>query len=98
MTALERRDLTGAALLSAVILSGCAVFRDPPEDAELASAVRAQFWQRALRVNSISVNARDRVVYLSGLVDTPLEVDQSGRIASEVAGVARVVNNLVDGP
>jgi hypothetical protein len=88
--------LTGAALLFAGTLCACAVLKDPPGDKEITASVRAQLWQDGLPENSVYVSTSDHVVYLSGLVDTPLQGEDAATIAGQVPGVRKVVNSLVE--
>jgi osmotically-inducible protein OsmY len=46
--------------------------------------------------NSISAQTSEHVVYLRGMVDTGLEKWTAESVASQVPGVARVVNSLVE--
>jgi hypothetical protein len=89
--------LTGA-------LPGCALystyekcgFRGCPGDANITADVvlklnRCLF----LEPNAISVQTTDHVVYLNGVVRSSLEIGTAESIASQVPGVARVVNSVV---
>jgi osmotically-inducible protein OsmY len=44
--------------------------------------------------NLIRVQTLDHVVYLSGLVDTPLERQMAEAVALRATGVVRVVNSI----
>jgi osmotically-inducible protein OsmY len=44
--------------------------------------------------NEIDVSTRGGVVYLSGLVATPLQSESAAALAQEIPGVARVVNTV----
>jgi len=86
--------LTGA-------LPGCAAYRKCgfwgcPGDAEITAQVRALFEQHpALEPpNLLDIQTRDRVVYLSGVVDTDLERQMAESVAHEAKGVAKVVNSI----
>jgi osmotically-inducible protein OsmY len=70
--------------------SGC------PGDAQISAAVRAEISAHpALRPpDDVGVQTLDRVVYLTGLVDTDPEKDIAEMAARRVPGVARVVNSI----
>jgi osmotically-inducible protein OsmY len=89
--------IRGAALLFAGALSACATFKDGSGDAQISANVRSLLWRDGIAEDSVSVSSRDHIVYLSGIVDTPLEAERAGAIAGEVPGVSRVVNTLVGG-
>ncbi|HEY0800411.1 MAG TPA: BON domain-containing protein [Steroidobacteraceae bacterium] len=88
-------------LILAAGLSGCAVFQKcSPEncasDAKIKADVAAMFAEHlelgpaaALHIQTIN-----GVVYLSGTVDTELEVRSAGALARRIANVKDVVNNL----
>jgi osmotically-inducible protein OsmY len=65
-------------------------------DAEITAQVRALFEQHpALEPpNLLDIQTRDRVVYLSGVVDTDLERQMAESVAHEAKGVAKVVNSI----
>jgi osmotically-inducible protein OsmY len=83
---------------------GCAVyetykkcgFSGCPGDAAVTANVRALFDRHpALQApNLLSVQTLDRVVYLSGVVDTDLERQMAESVALEATGVVRVVNSI----
>ena len=88
--------LTGA-------LSGCALydtyqkcgFRGCPGDAKITADVVVQLNRCSfLEPNVISVQTMDHVVYLNGVVRSGLEIGTAESIASQVPGVARVVNSI----
>jgi osmotically-inducible protein OsmY len=84
-------------------LSGCATFATfhkcgltgCPADAAITADVTAQFARYPpLTVNSVRIQTLDRVVYLTGLVDTDVERLLAVSIASDVSGVTRVVDSI----
>jgi osmotically-inducible protein OsmY len=92
-------------LALAVFLTGtlpaCAVYRKCgftgcSGDANITASVQAQFRQHpALEPpNLLHVQTLDRVVYLTGQVDTELERSMAESLARNVAGVRRVVNSI----
>jgi osmotically-inducible protein OsmY len=88
-------------MLLAGALPGCAVYnkcgvRGCPGDAEITAQVRAMFGRYpALEPpNQVGVQTLDRVVYLSGVVNTDLERQMAESAAREVEGVKRVVNSI----
>jgi osmotically-inducible protein OsmY len=88
-------------LLVASILPGCAVYKKCglggcPGDAEITAQVEALFDQHpVLRPPTIiRVQTWDRVVYLSGTVDTDLEKQIAESVALQAPGVARVENSI----
>ena len=86
--------LTGA-------LSGCATNRDCDRalcmsDAQINAKIEAQLAQDPEIVpNSITVQTRDRRVYLYGEVYSSLEIDKAKLLAKNVPGVTEVVSSLV---
>ena len=86
-------------LVTGGVLSGCATFekcglKGCPGDREITAEVRAQFDQHPELGASINVQTLDHVVYLYGLVDTPLESEIARSAATETPGVARVVSSI----
>jgi osmotically-inducible protein OsmY len=71
-------------------LSGC------PGDAQITADVTQQFRQHAelQPPNLIHVQTLDRVVYLTGQVNTPPERALAKSLAERVAGVRRVDNSI----
>jgi osmotically-inducible protein OsmY len=71
-------------------LSGC------PGDADITAKVRDQLarYPALQPPNLIRVQTYDRVVYLTGTVNTPLVRDFAGSVAAQVAGVRRVVDSV----
>ena len=95
-------------VLAAVILAGnlcaCAVYRKCgfagcPGDARITAEVTALFEQypELEPPNLIYVQTLDRVVYLTGQVNTETELELAQSLALRVAGVARVVNSINTG-
>jgi osmotically-inducible protein OsmY len=84
--------LTGA-------LSGCATYRKCgfagcPGDAKITADVKALFDKHPELGTSIDVHTLDHVVYLYGLVDTPLESEIAESVALAAPGTSRVVNSI----
>lgn len=82
-------------------LSGCAAYRKCgfdgcPGDTSITLAVQARLSQiPALEPpNLLTVQTFNQVVYLYGVVDTPLERDLAESVALGTPGVARVVNSI----
>jgi osmotically-inducible protein OsmY len=71
-------------------LSGC------PGDARISSDVRAQLsrYPSLESSNSIHVQTLDRVVFLTGQVDTNDERNLAESVVTEVAGVAGLVDTI----
>jgi len=89
----------GLILISA--LSGCATFekcgfKGCPGDAQLTADVKALFDKHPELGSSIEVQTLDHVVYLYGLVDTPLESEIAQSVALQAPGVTRVVSSIAD--
>ena len=88
-------------LVIAGALSGCATFnkcgfQGCPGDAKITADVKALFDRHPELGTSIDVQTLDHVVYLYGLVDTPLESEIANSVALEAPGVARVVSSIAD--
>jgi osmotically-inducible protein OsmY len=88
-------------LVIAGALSGCATFakcglKGCPGDAQITADVKAQFDKHPELGTSIDVQTLDHVVYLYGLVDTPLESEIAQSVALEAPGVTRVVSSIAD--
>ena len=87
--------------MMAAVLAGCASFGKcgPDEcsaDAKITAEVRALFAQTPSLEgpNHISVQTVRGVVYLRGVVSTPLQIEEAGSIAAQAAGVTDVQNML----
>jgi osmotically-inducible protein OsmY len=90
----------GLILMSA--LSGCATFekcgfKGCPGDAQITAEVKALLDGHPELGTSISVRTLDHVVYLYGLVDTPLGSEIAESVAREAPGVTRVVSSITYG-
>jgi osmotically-inducible protein OsmY len=90
-----------AALVLLAALAGCAAYTKCgiggcPGDAKITAEVQALFDEHpALEPpNLLHVQTLDRVVYLTGLVDTDLERQMAESVARQAAGVAGVVNSI----
>lgn len=82
-------------------LSGCATFakcgfRGCPGDAKITAEVQTLFDQHpALEApNELHIQTLDKVVYLSGLVNSPREQVLATLVAREAPGVTNVVNSI----
>jgi osmotically-inducible protein OsmY len=96
---------TFCALVTAVILAGnlcaCAVYRKCglagcPGDANITANVTALLHQypELDPPNLVYVQTLDRVVYLTGQVNTDTERDLAQSVAGHAGGVKRVVNSI----
>jgi osmotically-inducible protein OsmY len=94
--------------VSAAILAGnlcaCAVygkcgFDGCPGDARITAEVTALFerYPELEPPNLVYVQTLDRVVYLTGQVNTETELELAQSLALRVAGVTRVVNSIDTG-
>jgi osmotically-inducible protein OsmY len=88
-------------LVIAGVLSGCATFakcglKGCPGDAQITADVKALFDRHPEFGTSIDVQTLDHVVYLHGLVDTPLESEIAKSVALEAPDVTRVVSSIAD--
>ena len=93
--------LVALGLVIAGALSGCATFnkcgfQGCPGDAKITADVKALFDRHPELGTSIDVQTLDHVVYLYGLVDTPLESEIAKSVALEAPGAARVVSSIAD--
>jgi osmotically-inducible protein OsmY len=89
-------------LVIAGVLSGCATFekcgfKGCPGDAQMTAEVQALFDRHPELGISINVQTLDHVVYLYGLVDTPLDSEIAESVAREAPGVTRVVSSIASG-
>lgn len=89
----------------AAVLAGCGAVAqrgllESSADAKISAEVRTLFAQYpALDApNLISVQTFGDVVYLRGLVSTPYQIEEAGRLAAQVPGASRIENLLsIDG-
>jgi osmotically-inducible protein OsmY len=89
-------------LVIAGVLTGCATFAKCgftgcPGDAQVTAEVNALFDRHPEFGTSIHVQTLDHVVYLNGLVDTPLDSAIAESVALEAPGVTRVVSSIASG-
>jgi osmotically-inducible protein OsmY len=79
-------------------VSGCATDQsgDKMTDAKITTAVRAQINQHSDvgPPDSVRVETREHVVYLSGFVSTGLMKQTAEDLARQTPGVTRVVNEI----
>jgi osmotically-inducible protein OsmY len=94
--------------ISAVVLAGsqgaCAVYRKCgftgcPGDTQITAEVTARFNHYPVLEppNLVYVQTLDRVVYLTGEVNTETERDLAQAVALQVPGVTRVINSINTG-
>jgi osmotically-inducible protein OsmY len=83
----------GFALLLGACLSGCATTK---QDEKLSANVRGAIDRHADLgpPGTIQVQARNGVVYLSGLVNSGLSAENAVSVAHAVPGVTQVVSNV----
>ena len=93
--------MSTAALILAATPSACAVYSKCgltgcPGDARITAQVTARFKRYAELEppNLIYVQTLDRVVYLTGQVNTEPERELAQTVAQQVPGVTRVVNSI----
>jgi len=85
-------------------LSGCATFDKCAVgtcvgDREITAGIRRQLDSvPTLSQEQITVQTIDQVVYLSGLIEAPMDDDAAVAIARNTAGVEKVVDWLAIGP
>ena len=89
-------------LVTGSVLSGCATFekcgfKGCPGDREITAEVRALFDQHPELGSSINVQTLDHVVYLYGLVNTPLDAGIANSVALQAPGATRVVSSIANG-
>jgi osmotically-inducible protein OsmY len=88
------------ALALATLLGGCAVSEECPTaacrlDSQLAQQVLDRVnAESAFKADHLRVQSHDGVVYLYGIVDTPMEYSAVEEIARKTPNVLRVVNML----
>jgi osmotically-inducible protein OsmY len=95
-----------APILAAGGLAGCATYEKCglsgcPGDAQITANVQTLLDRNPPLgpPNEVYVQTLDRVVYLNGVVDTPLEQRLAESVAREATGVTRVVNKIgLSGP
>jgi osmotically-inducible protein OsmY len=89
------------AVILALGLAGCATMTGRTagrtiDDATISTSVKAKLAkdESAKTLTSIDVDTVNGTVYLSGTVPNQAAKEQAGRLAREVDGTQRVVNNL----
>jgi osmotically-inducible protein OsmY len=82
-------------------MSGCATFEKCgiagcPGDKELTAEVQTLFEQHpALEApNEVNIQTFDKIVYLTGIVNSPREQQLATLVAREAPGVAQVINSI----
>lgn len=90
-----------AMLITAAALAGCATDRvSGPDggssDAKITQNIETQLDQRPdlAPPQEIGVQTKNHVVYLSGLVDSGVEVQNAESVARQTDGVSNVVNSI----
>jgi osmotically-inducible protein OsmY len=69
--------------------------REPSADAQITEQIRSAIFKRPqFAGDDISVQTRDGVVYLHGMVDTNVERADVESLVAQTPGVKRVVNAL----
>lgn len=94
--------LVGATVVGA---TGCSVARNQQsvgsyvDDAGITAAIKAKFAEdKTVAATAISVETMKGTVQLSGFAKNQAEKDRAGHIATGVAGVKSVKNNVVVKP
>lgn len=89
-----------AAIMLAALLAGCAIFdseveQEPRADAILATRVKADLLEvPELNAAAITVESNRGTIKLTGFVDSRQQRQRAERIAREVDGVEKVINEL----
>jgi hyperosmotically inducible protein len=89
-----------ACLLAFALTSGCATMTGKTagrtfDDATITATVKADLAaEKASTLTRIDVDTNEGVVYLNGTVASSGDKQRAERIARDVSGVRRVVNNL----
>jgi osmotically-inducible protein OsmY len=88
--------LAGALPLAGCVSPSQCTSEQCRNDAKITAAVQAKLKEhRELgSPNTVYVQTRDRVVYLTGQVATDLQKETAENVAAQVPGVARVVNSI----
>jgi hypothetical protein len=83
-------------LVACSAISGRETVGEYVDDSALTAKVKSAIYQDpALKVMEIGVETMQNVVQLSGFVDSTESKDRAGEVASDVAGVKDVANDLV---
>lgn len=85
------------AVISAValVLGSAATFAGMAEDAVLTGKVKAALMDSpAVKATQVQVESKDGIVQLTGFVDSSDRITAAASVATGVAGVAKVENNL----
>ena len=92
--------LAGLALAALLIVSGCTAMTgqtagENVDDATITASVKSKLVaDKAANLTRIDVDTTNKVVSLSGVVETPEQKARAQKLASEVSGVRDVKNNL----
>jgi len=88
-------------LFSLVLASGCTALTGKTagknvDDAGLTASVKTNLAaERGMQtLTAVDVDTNQGVVYLNGVVDSPVAKQRAAEIAHQTSGVTRVVNNL----
>jgi hypothetical protein len=88
------------AFAGSLLLSGCSAFGgcsddNCAQDRTISANISAQFAHYpSLTANTVRIQTLNRVVYLTGLVDTDVERLLAVSVAGDVQGVTRVVDSI----
>jgi len=87
---------TGTLSLQGCVSSSQCVSEECKNDAKITADVQSQLKERRELggPNTVYVQTRDGVVYLTGQVTTDLQRDTAESLAGKVPGVVRVVNSI----
>lgn len=102
MNLFSKKIATISLLISILAMTGCASIGNSGGDSAMMSdllseraVIRALYDEPDLTGDPILVGCVDGIITLTGTVDTDIERQLAERVASSVAGVTRVNNNLV---
>jgi hypothetical protein len=92
---MQRTSLLFFSLMLAMVLAWGVGCDRKPDDPRISSEIQGRFRQDSGLLNKqLTVEAKDGVVTLAGLVDNDAQREAASRQAASVAGVKQVVNNL----
>lgn len=92
--------LSGLVLAALLMVSGCTAMTgqtagENVDDATITASVKSKLVaDKAANLTRIDVDTTNKVVSLSGVVETPEQKARAQKLASEVSGVRDVKNNL----
>lgn len=91
-------SLFALAICTALFLASAPVFAESEKSSDTwiqTKLVMTYVLNRHLSTFDINTDVRDRVVYLKGTVETPIEKDLAGEIARSIKDVKNVQNDIV---